>query len=86
MKKKKVLSPNLPRTESAKGPWLLIKVRGESLESNQSWEHFLAEKILIFISATEQMLKSIVWVAALVNITEVELIIGKAKHNVCETY
>ena len=32
------------------------------------------------------MLKSTVWVAAFVNIIEVELIIGKAKHNVCETY
>ena len=85
MKKKKVLSQNLPRTESAKGSWLLIKVHGDSLESNQSWEHFLGEKISIFISATEQMLKSTVWVAAFVNIIEVELIIGKEKHNVCET-
>ena len=31
------------------------------------------------------MLKSTVWVAAFVNIIEVELIIGKAKHNFCET-
>ena len=77
VKKKKVLSPNLPRTESAKGRRLLTKVRGDSLEPNQSWEHFLAENISIFISATEQMLKSTVWVAAFVNIIEVELIIDK---------
>ena len=31
------------------------------------------------------MLKRIVWVAALVNVIEVELFIGKVKHNVCET-
>ena len=32
------------------------------------------------------MLKSIVLVAAFVNVIEVELFFGKAKHNVCEIY
>ena len=61
----------------------MTKGRDYSLDSNQNSG---AEKISIFISITEQMLKSIVWVACSVNVIEVELFIGKAKRNVCETY
>ena len=60
----------------------MIKGRDHSLDSNQNSG---AEKISIFISSTEKMLKRIVEVAALVNVIEVELFIGKVKHTVCET-
>ena len=57
------MSQNLPQgmrnmccTYSEKGPWLVTKVREDSLESNQSSG---AEKILILLPTTEQMLKSI---------------------------
>ena len=69
-------------TSREKGPWLVTKVRDDSLESNQN----SGAEISIFMTTTEQMLKSIVQVASFVNFIEVELFIGKAKHNVCETY
>ena len=57
------MSQNLPQrlrnmfcTSREKGPWLVTKVHDDSLESNQN----SGAEISIFITTTEQMLKSIV--------------------------
>ena len=51
-----------------KDPWLMTKVRDHCLDSNQN---SATETISIFISTTEQMLKSIVQVASFVIVIEV---------------
>ena len=57
------MSQNLPQrlrnmfcTSREKGPWLVTSVRDDSLEYNQN----SGAEISIFITTTEQMLKSIV--------------------------
>ena len=54
----------------------MTKVRDYCLDSNQN---SATETISIFISTTEQMLKSIVQVASFVNVIEVELFIVRQR-------
>lgn len=48
-----IISRNMCCSYCEKGPWLVTKVREDSLESNQNLG---AEKISIFLPITEQML------------------------------